>query len=91
VALEVKWGSKLSNLTVSMMPQSGDLKDFDFDLSIQADNLGVSSNKIGFQGKGKINGANFTFSGLVSEFNIKFLLRKKYNEDYKYDAFVFRV
>ena len=82
-------GTSLSYASVSIVPLSGNVKDFDFDLSIKTDNMGVSSKNLGYQGEGTLNGHKFTFSGPISEFEMKYAMGQKYNHYLKYNAWVF--
>lgn len=57
IELEAEEGSKFSMLSASLMPQRGEVKDFDMDLSIKPDNMGVSSANIAYKGAGSFDGA----------------------------------
>lgn len=90
VSINTDEGSKLSDLVVSLSPKTGEVKDFNFNLSIAKDNMGASSTNIKYHGSGKLDGAEFTFSGLINEANMKYALGTKYNHDHKYEALVFQ-
>lgn len=89
LGISVGADSKLSDLTASLVPSTGEVSNFDFDLSLQADNMGASSKNVGYRGTGKYDGAEFSFSGPISEFQIRYALGNKYNHDQEYDALVF--
>ena len=80
--------SKLSDITVSVNPLSGEIKDFDFDLSVAQDDLGTSSNKLAYSGKGRFGYDEFTFSGPIAEVKYFYALDKKFNHDHNYEAHV---
>lgn len=54
--LNTTGGSPFSGLNVKLSPQTGEVKDFDFDFSLETDDLSVSSSGIKFEGKGEYNG-----------------------------------
>ena len=59
--------SKFEDLTASVVPQAGiEFADFDFDLHLKKEYMGAESSKLVYQGKGKYDGAEFTFSGPVN-------------------------
>jgi len=88
VAATPEEGSELSDFTYSMKPLNGALEDFDLDLSLTAENLGAASKNVGFSGKAAFEGKDFTFSGPIKSFEMKYALDKKYNHDHKYEAWV---
>jgi hypothetical protein len=90
VPIEVEEDSKLQDMTITLSPTSGEVKDFDLDLSIALDNFGASSNNIAFSGKASLEGNEFNFSGPIANVNMKYALGEKYNHDHKYMAKVFK-
>lgn len=81
--------SKFSDLVVSLIPQKGEVKDFDFDLSIAKENVGATTNNLAFEGTGKYDGQDFTFKGPIDLFKMYYSLSTKFNHDHNYDALVF--
>ena len=81
-----------SDVTASIIPAK-DIKfdDFDFDLNLQKDNMGAESSKLVYEGAGKYNGADFTFSGPINMLRLSYGLGKMYNQELKYDANVFEL
>ena len=53
--------------------------------------MGAESNKLIYEGKGKYNGADFTFSGPISMLKLQYGLGKKWNSEMKYDANIFEL
>ena len=53
------------------------VEDFDFDLHLEADYMGAESSKLVYEGAGKYNGADFTFSGPISMLKLQYGLGKK--------------
>jgi hypothetical protein len=51
--------------------------------------MGASSKNVGYKGTGKYDGAEFSFSGPITEFQIRYALGNKYNHDQDYEALVF--
>lgn len=82
-------GSPFSELYVKLSPQSGEIKDFDFDFSLESDDLSAGTSSIKFEGTGLYDGKEFSFSGPISKFNLKYGLGTKHNYDFNYDAIVF--
>ena len=83
---------KFTDVTATIVP-SKDIKfeDFDFDLHLEADYMGAESSKLVYEGAGKYNGADFTFSGPVSMLKLQYGLGKKWNAEMKYDANIFEL
>ena len=73
---------------MSIAPLLGKVEDFDFDLTYKTDNMGASSKNLGYVGRGRFNGADFTFSGPISQFEMKYALGQKYNNKQEYNALV---
>lgn len=82
--------SKFSDLKISLLPQNGEAKDFDFNLNIARDDVGASSDNLAFQGSGKYDGNDFEFSGPIKNFKMYYALGEKYNHDHDYNALVFQ-
>jgi len=72
------------------LPQNGDEKDFDFNLSIAKDDVGCSSDNLAFEGTGKYEGKEFEFRGPIKEFKLFYGLSEKYNHDHSYNALIFK-
>jgi len=85
-AIKVTDDSPLSDLTVSLAPQSGSVKDFDFDLSLSKEDMGGSSSQLAYSGQGRYKGQDFTFSGPIAEFKMYYSLGEKFNHDHNYNA-----
>lgn len=59
--------TKFTNLEASIVPQAGELKDFDFDLNLSdPTDIGAESTKLQYTGSGQFDGADFTFSGPIA-------------------------
>jgi hypothetical protein len=79
-----------TDVTASILPSKNiAFEDFDFDLHLKNDYLGAESSKLIYEGSGKYNGADFTFSGPVNMVKLRYALGKKYNPEIKYWANVF--
>lgn len=76
-------------MTIDLLPLEGKVDKFDLDLSLEKDNMGASSKNIGYKGKGKYDGTEFTFSGPINEVEMKYAQTTKYNHDHQYEAMVF--
>ena len=83
-------GSLFSDIKLSLVPQSGEEKDFDFNLSIAKDDVGCSTDNLAFQGTAKYDGNEFEFRGPINNFKMFYSLGHKYNHDHKYNALVFQ-
>jgi len=85
--LDSENGSKdFKDVFASIVPQNGiNAADFDFDLHVQADYLGVETDKLAFEGKGKYKGAEFTFSGPLSLLRLRYGLGEERNEKKHFD------
>ena len=83
---------KFTDLSASIIPAT-EIKfdDFDFDLHLEKDYMGAESNKLIYQGSGKYDGADFTFSGPVDMLKLQYGLGKKFNAEMKYDANIFEL
>lgn len=76
----------------SIVPKNGlDAAIFDFDLHVQADYLGVETDKLAFEGKGKYKGVDFTFSGPLSLLKLQYKLGEKTNGKMNYSPLVSKV
>lgn len=53
--------------------------------------MGAESSKLVYEGAGKYNGADFTFSGPINMLRLSYGLGKMYNQELKYDANVFEL
>lgn len=53
--------------------------------------MGGESKKLIYEGKGKYNGADFTFSGPVNMLKLQYGLGKKWNAEMKYEANIFEL
>jgi hypothetical protein len=82
-------GSPFTNLSISLSPKTGDVSDFDFNLNLEAENLGASSENVQFSGKGLFNGDEFTFSGPIDQVAIRYAQGTKRQADFNYEAIVF--
>lgn len=83
---------KFSDVTATVLPNKDiAFADFDFDLHIQKDYMGAETNKLVFEGKGKYDGADFTFSGPISLLKLQYGLGKKFNAEMNYMANVFEL
>lgn len=83
--------TEFSDLVASVVPAKGiDAANFDFDLHVEADYLGAETDKLAFEGKGKYNGADFTFNGPVSLLKLQYKLGEKWNEEMNYMAKAFQ-
>ena len=87
-AVAVGDDSKFADVQVSLAPFNGDLANFDFDLSFSKEDVGASSNNIGYSGYGRYDGQDFTFNGPVAEVKMYYALDKKFNHDHKYESLV---
>lgn len=84
--------AQFTDVTASIIPAKDiNFDDFDFDLHLQKDYMGAESKKLVYEGAGKYNGADFTFSGPVNMLKLQYGLGKKYNAEMKYDANVFEL
>jgi hypothetical protein len=84
--------SKFSDLVASLLPAKGiEFADFDFDLHLTKDYLGAQSDKLVYQGTGKFEGNDFTFSGPVNMLKMQYALGKKFNAEMKYNANIFEL
>lgn len=81
--------SEFSDVVVSVVPAAGQQDDFDFDLHVEPDYLGAETDKLKFEGKGKYNGAEFSFSGPVSLLKLQYKLGEKWNKEMNYMAKAF--
>ena len=70
VEIKVANTSRFSNINLSMIPQSGEVEDFDFNLIVSNDEVGVSSDNLAFEGIGHYDGKEFGFKGLVTDFKM---------------------
>jgi len=59
-------GSPFSGMFLTLKPQSGSIEDFDFDLSLENDDLSAGSTNVGFSGYGLYNGERVRFSGNIN-------------------------
>ena len=53
--------------------------------------MGAESSKLVYEGKGKYNGVDFTFSGPINVLKLQYGLGKKWNAEMKYDANIFEL
>ena len=60
--------------------------DFDFDMHLEKEYMGAESAKLVYQGAGKYNGADLTFSGPVEMLKLQYEMGKKWNTEMKYNA-----
>lgn len=84
--LEVTFGdaSKFTDVAVSLIPQDGDLDNFDFDITLAADNFGGESTKLAVKGEGSYDGAKFSFEGPVAKTALKYKMGTSPNTDFNY-------
>ena len=57
---------QFSDLRLNLLPQKGSVEDFDFDLEMAQDKVGVSSSNVMVKGTGKFKGKEFEFEGPLS-------------------------
>ena len=90
LSLPLLEGQGISGLSFSLQPQTGDLADFDFDLSISNEDVGASSSNVAFTGKGEMGDSDFTFSGPIDSIKMQYALGSKFNHEHSYDSLVFQ-
>ena len=79
--------SGFTEVTASLLPKKDiAFADFDFDLHMEMDYLGAQSDQLVYEGKGKFQGSDFTFSGPVKMIKLQYSLGKKWNAEMKYEA-----
>jgi hypothetical protein len=82
-------GSPFTDLSISLSPKTGNVSNFDFNLNLEAENLGASSENVQFSGKGLFNGDEFNFSGPIDQVAIRYAQGTKRQADFNYEAIVF--
>lgn len=76
-------------MIIGLKPNEGIISNFDFDISIEKDDLSASSSKIVFEGNGFYQGNSFNFSGPISKFKLQYGLGTKHRDDLNYEAYAF--
>lgn len=78
---------KFTDVSASLVPAKEiNFDDFDFDMHLEKEYMGAESAKLVYQGAGKYNGADFTFSGPVEMLKLQYEMGKKWNAEMKYNA-----
>lgn len=65
----------LENASLSLKEASGELKDFDFDISFNPENIGIGSTNVYLTGKGTVGEAAFAFEGPIDLFQFEYSLQ----------------
>jgi hypothetical protein len=89
----MKFGNdKFTDVTAKIVPAKEiNFADFDFDLHLEKEYMGAESAKLVYEGAGKFNGADFTFSGPVNMLKLQYGLGTKWNAEMKYEANIFEL
>ena len=87
---DVAPNTAITDLVASLKPKTGAQDDFDFDLHIEEKYLGAESANLMFQGSGKYDGKDFTFSGPITLLKYHYALGQKFNEEMNYQSNVFQ-
>jgi hypothetical protein len=73
----------------SVVPASVSFDDYDFDLKLTREVLGVEGGDLKFEGKGQKNEVEFTFEVPITQIKGEYTMESRLNQQLGYDAFVY--